>query len=331
MDQIKAGGAFRLHPIRNGANNRVYRLVWRNGEALLKVYVRYPRDRRDRLGAEYAFYQYVWNVGLRAIPKPLACSPGDGMALFEFVHGVLLRPGQITRRAMEQPLAFYAGINRKNHSSAAIRLPNASEACFSLAEHVSCVEKRLKKLSIIRTDDRISQEAAAFIQTSLQQSWERVTASAQMAAQRQGLSWTRKLARADRCLSPSDFGFHNALKMSDGQFRFFDFEYAGWDDPAKFVCDFFFQPKVRVPKAYLRWVIQRAAFGEAHRRSLTERINILMPVYRIKWCCIMLNEFTPWGYRRRRFADRKRSLADQKRTQLEKARRLLAEREHGLH
>src|SRR6185503_11886129 len=45
-------------------------------------------------------------------------------------------------------------------------------------------------------------------------------------------------------LSPSDFGYHNAVLADDETVRFFDFEYAGWDDPAKLVCDFFNQVEV---------------------------------------------------------------------------------------
>ena len=61
-----------------------------------------------------------------------------------------------------------------------------------------------------------------------------------------GLPSERPLDQQDRCLSPSDFGFHNALAQGE-TVRFIDFEYAGWDDPAKTVCDFFHHPGVPVP------------------------------------------------------------------------------------
>ena len=48
-----------------------------------------------------------------------------------------------------------------------------------------------------------------------------------------GLSMSAALPKETRCLSPSDFGFHNALLEATGKLRFVDFEYAGWDDPAK--------------------------------------------------------------------------------------------------
>ena len=75
-----------------------------------------------------------------------------------------------------------------------------------------------------------------------------------------GLYLDRPLDPADRCVSPSDFGFHNALREPSGRLRFIDFEYAGWDDPAKLVCDFFCQPAVPAPAgAFDRFA---AAVGE---------------------------------------------------------------------
>ena len=34
------------------------------------------------------------------------------------------------------------------------------------------------------------------------------------------------------CILPGDFGFHNAIRTTKGV-KFIDFEFAGWDDPAK--------------------------------------------------------------------------------------------------
>src|SRR5258708_29751946 len=40
------------------------------------------------------------------------------------------------------------------------------------------------------------------------------------------------------------FGFHNALLRPSQELCFLDFEYAGHDDPAKMVGDFFSQPAI---------------------------------------------------------------------------------------
>jgi hypothetical protein len=105
---------------------------------------------------------------------------------------------------------------------------------------------------------------------------------------------------AARVLSPSDFGFHNCLVTSAG-LKFIDFEYAGWDDPAKTVCDFFCQPAVPVPGAHFERFLAAviSATGDA---GIRDRVAFLRPVYELKWCCIMLNEFLPVGDDRRSFA-----------------------------
>ena len=77
---------------------------------------------------------------------------------------------------------------------------------------------------------------------------------------REAVEADQPLDPAERCLSPSDFGFHNAILANDGRLRFIDFEYAGWDDPSKLICDFFCQPAVPAPpQAFDRFATAIAA------------------------------------------------------------------------
>ena len=104
--------------------------------------------------------------------------------------------------------------------------------------------------------------------------------------------------------------------------RFLDFEYAGWDDPAKMVCDFFCQPAVPVPLHFYDDVVGRVA-AVSGGSSLPQRIGLLLPVYQLKWCCILLNDFLPLGRRRRSFAGGTAAQEEQKARQLQKARQAL--------
>ncbi|MEI6503369.1 MAG: hypothetical protein WCP21_20340 [Armatimonadota bacterium] len=131
------------------------------------------------------------------------------------------------------------------------------------------------------------------------------------------------LRDTDRRVSPSDFGFHNALREADGRLRFIDFEYAGWDDPAKVVCDFFCQPAAPVPVEH--WDHFAAAVAEdlGDPPAHLARFAALLQVYRLKWCCILLNDFLPSGSARRAFASGAPVTAEQQAAQLGKARELL--------
>src|ERR1019366_5574171 len=128
---------------------------------------------------------------------------------------------------------------------------------------------------------------------------------------------------------PSDFGFHNALMADDGTLRFLDFEYAGWDDPAKTVCDFFCQPACPAPLECYADFADAVAEATAHPALSRRRFDLLLPMYRLKWCCIMLNDFLPAGAGRRRFALHGLDVLERKEQQLHKAHAALDHFRHA--
>jgi hypothetical protein len=314
-------GDFSLDRLAGGANNRVFRVDTNGSTVLLKQYFQHPGDPRDRVGAEFAFCSYAWDNGLRSLPQPLACDAENRLALYEFVRGRPVQPGEVDEQAVDSATSFYLQINR--YKSGAGALPTASEACFTIAEHLTRVERRVQALRDMDGSSDIDGEAISFTRNSLSEAWETARKSAMRQANTIGVALDSELSRRDRCISPSDFGFHNALVDSESRLRFIDFEYAGWDDPAKMVCDFFCQPAVPVPMSLYDRFVDSVVSGLDGPDEHSQRISLLMPVYRIKWCCIMLNDFLPWGGERRRFT-RNGDDSQRKAEQLEKARRALA-------
>jgi hypothetical protein len=318
-------GAMRsIVPLAGGANNRVYRVETSSRVALLKSYFRHPDDPRDRLGTDFAFARCAWDGGVRAIPQPFACDPEAGLGLFEFVSGRALLPTEIDDWALNQALEFFHGLCRVKRRPEASLLPCASESCFSLDDHFALVQRRVDRLASIAPDSASDEAAATFVRNELTPHWAQMLAGARASAARHGLSTTDPLRTSEWCLSPSDFGYHNAILADDGRLRFFDFEYAGWDDPSKLICDFFSQPALPAPiTAYERFARAVAAELPSPDRHLA-RAALLLPVYRLKWCCILLNEFLPVGGRRRAFSGTEFEFEQRKVRQLDKARESLA-------
>ena len=323
-DRAGVGPVKAVAPMAGGANNRVFRLDAAAGTFLLKSYFRHPDDPRDRLGTEFAFSRFAWESGVRCIPQPLACDPAVGLGLFEFINGQSLRGTSIGDVAVDQAIDFYRTLNRAKDRSAAATLPRASESCFSLDDHFATVGRRVERLKAVAVGDAVDLAAASFIESELAPAWGQVLATARTAAAAAGLRPDHPLDPADRCLSPSDFGFHNALLAADGRLRFIDFEYAGWDDPSKLICDFFCQPAVPAPiSAFDRFAAAVAAQLPDPALHVA-RATLLLPVYRVKWVCIMLNEFLPVGGSRRAFSGTAAELEARKADQLTKARAALA-------
>ena len=307
-----------IHAIKGGANNRVYRVENADRKGLLKAYFRHPSDPRDRLDVEFSFISFAWDRGVRAIPKPLACNRDVGIALYEWIEGRRLTPEEVSEGYIRQAMNLFVNLNQ--HKEHAHSLGAASEACFSLREHMNVVEKRIDGLSHFKAVSDIDLQASKFVETELFRLWRALCISMEKKIKEEGWGIDDVLPLSDRCLSPSDFGFHNALLTSSGELRFIDFEYAGWDDPAKTVCDFFCQPQVPVARDYYDFFVEGTMCCSDKLQDYRKRVDMLFPLHQIKWCCIMLNDFSKNENIRRRFADDDIDWEEVKSRQIEKAK-----------
>ncbi len=310
-----------LVPLSGGSNNRVFRADCEAGRAVLKCYYRSLADPRDRLGAEFAFCRYARGAGVASLPAPLACDAPAGLGLFEFVDGV--RPLEATDSLITQAARFVRAVNRPEHRAAAAGLPLASEACFCIEEHLGVVSGRANRLGDITPESAVDRDALKFVQHELLPVWMAVRETTRTMAGEERRAFGRSATMISRVISPSDFGFHNALVGADGRATFLDFEYSGWDDPAKLICDFFCQPTVPVPVSYFERFSNTVIEELPDSFRIIQRARLLLPVYRVKWVCIRMNEFLPDGGTRRAFSTRDQ-LEDRKSRQLASAREALA-------
>jgi hypothetical protein len=296
------GRANTLSRLDGGKNNQVYRVATDAGDAVvLKHYFNDPRDPRDRLAAEWNFLRHTWSRGVRAVPEPLASDASVRAGLYSFVPGRKLLASELKPHHINAAIDFVLAVNAAPRSPQA--LAPASEAGFSLADHIATVERRVARLATLDHDAPHAQAAQRFIDEVLLPKWSAVKARVTSDAHAAGLKIDRTLRPDECCLSPSDFGFHNALADETGQVIFLDFEYAGRDDPAKLVSDFFCQPEIPVPLSYYPGFLTRLADGLELDEAGRARCRILLDAYRVKWSCIILNDFLPIGAARRSFAD----------------------------
>src|SRR5207244_2165634 len=119
---------------------------------------------------------------------------------------------------------------------------------------------------------------------------------------RKVVSLQEAISLDQRTLSPSDFGFHNALKKKDGTIVFLDFEYFGWDDPAKMISDFILHPAMHLSEDLKKYFVRGMQKIFLPQEDLRARLRIVYPLFAMKWCLIFLNEFCSPDFSRRRFA-----------------------------
>lgn len=297
-----------LAVVGGGGNNQVFSADIAASRYLVKAYFSHPADTRDRLGTEYAFLSYANSLGLTSVPVPLTCSAQDHLGIYEFINGRKLTAEELRLEHVLDAARFIAALNSAGQRDTA--LPSASEACFSIEQHLDMVDRRLLRLQGIASNSESERRAKELV--------DEIAGVWRLQRARIAETSVPALSEADRCISPSDFGFHNALLRDGGDLCFIDFEYAGWDDPAKMIGDFFCQPAVPVPQEYFDDFVTAAVSYSARPDLLRERAHLLLPALQIKWCCIMLNEFLPAAAQRRQFANPTLALEQRQRIQFEK-------------
>jgi hypothetical protein len=241
------------------------------------------------------------------VPAAFARDDDAGVALYEWIEGV---PVVAHSGDVAEALAFVGRLYTARFDPAAAALAPAAEAGLRIESVWEQIAKRADRLRAC------SSELSSYLDelTSL------------LSRERERIGARRdpdtELPVALRTLSPSDFGFHNALRRDDG-LVFLDFEYFGWDDPVKLACDFALHPGMELGTADRKeWLIgmERTFSGDA---DFSARLDDCFPTYALKWCTILLNEFRPeiWSRRAaaRRHAQGEAVLAQQ----LAKARALL--------
>lgn len=280
-----------VRPLAGGANSEVWEVETARGNRYLAK--RYPPPASgggDRLGTEYGAYTFLRGHGVLGVPEPVCALPEERLAVYGFVAGERLAPGGVGPEAVRQAAAFLGSLHALRGEAGAERLPVAKEACFSLAAHEALVRGRLERLrGRPAGGDDADRGLDRYLDAEFAPHLEEVVLWAREAADRHRIDPAAELPPAARTLSPSDFGFHNAIRRPDGELVFIDFEYFGWDDPAKTVADFFLQPAVPVPREQ-RLPFFRAVAG-FYGPGLERRLPLVYGYLSLKWCLIILNVF----------------------------------------
>ncbi|MGJ8682803.1 aminoglycoside phosphotransferase family protein [Paraglaciecola sp.] len=278
-----AGNIDNIEPLDGGGNNQVYSIVVNGKKYVVKSYFDNGNKINKKGKNEFSFSTLLWNKGEKSTPKPILQDDNAKWSVYEKLNGKsILDPSLI--HVLDS--ARFIGRIKNFHNE---YLNPASEACLLNKDYFDILRFRLNQLAKITPTSDVAVEAHSFVVDTL------LPKLADLEHQEVIPESSFKI------LSPSDFGYHNALLQADGKLRYFDFEHAGVDDPAKMVCDFFSQPKVKVPLEYLKDFIL-TAFSEQEAKEIFARIKFIFPLVRLKWCCILLNEFSKEGLERRSFA-----------------------------
>ena len=275
-----------------GANSEVFVVSTKvGGKYLVKKYRSRPADTSDRLTTEFEGLTFLWQSGIRLIPRPLCQDRDHSLGVYEYIQGRKLQPGEVSVRHLGLAAEFLGELFSIRQALGAAQQPLACEACLSLQGYVDVVQIRLDRLLAVPGEDALAIGVRAYLEEVFTPFFHHAKAIFFDRADGLGLDPCAVLPVGRRVLSPSDFGFHNAIVAGDGRLVFIDFEYYGWDDPAKLIADFYLQPAVPVPPELRRYFLEKLDFLVANDSELTKRLPLAYLLSALKWCLLLLNCF----------------------------------------
>ncbi len=273
VDQIKRSG-----------NSGVYKLSFEQ-ELSLKLKIYSFEINQKRLNTEFDSLALLRSVGVQNIPKPIFKNEDLGVAFYEWIEGEkIIEPSE---KDIDSCLKF---IQKINHSKDKLVLnghdvPNASAACFCALDIENQVEKRLNSYDIPRKNNL---ELNLFLSQEFYPVWKKILYYVKTNWQSL-IGFHESILQKDKILSPSDFGFHNALQDESGKIHFLDFEYFGWDDPVKLASDFYIHPGMNLSENLGEYWVNN--FFELFGHENLKRFQLLKFLYWMIWPLITLNDY----------------------------------------
>lgn len=300
-----------IEAVKGGGNNRLFKVQTSTATVALKSYSLNDDDKWDRLAHEWAALIFLSRHMPGTVPRPIAHDPSSGWAAIEWVDGN--KPAHRREGDIPAALAFARGLRALGESARREGFSGAREACLCLDDLLKQIDWRLARLApaASRNDklDALLVDVRREFDVRRQDALKVIDASA-------------LLPPALQVLSPSDFGFHNAIRRQSGELAFLDFEYFGWDDPVKLACDVHWHPGMALSDAeralFARGFELQASMDPGYR----QRLSVYLPLIGLRWCLILLNEFLATGLARRRHAGQTADAMTAQIQQLSKARAL---------
>jgi len=263
-----------------GGNSRLYKIETADGERFAVKQYLADRPERDPLTCEFASLEFLWGSGVRCVPRPVCMLPRQRIAIFEFIEGQRLAEEELSPSELDQFRDFVVVLRRLHKAPGVEDISLASEACFAPSDLFAAIDRRLMRLRQVEDP-----ELQDYLGSEFSRVYDQIRQSENSSNQDHRLA-------VGRVLSPSDFGVHNAIRRSNNAVAFVDFEYFGWDDPAKMISDFLLHPaNQRISRSGIRRLATGMIDVFDDQPELSARIHHFYPLCGLNWCLILLNEF----------------------------------------
>lgn len=279
-----------IFPVEGGRNSRIYRVENNDNSFVLKFFRSDKEGDRGRFEAETTALRLFAEHGIKVTPRIIAEDKVNNCVLMEWINGE--RVDQYGLEEIKALVEFIEAVHDIASKGFCKDTRYATEACLNGSEIVRQINWRLSRLDASKS---IYSDLRKFIDEEFILVFNEISCWSQDQYKNFGLNFSENISFQQQTLSVVDFGFHNTLRKNN-KIYFLDFEFFGWDDPVKLVADTLHHPGMALDdekKQELFLSFLKIYEGD---ETFLARFRSLSPLFGLKWCMIMLNQFLP-GYK----------------------------------
>ena len=291
------GPNYTFEKLTGGINNPTFLISNDKNKFVLKKINTEATLNFDKYLAERQFFIFLNKLSVINAPKLIDFYDAERILILEYI-----KPDEnsdlekIDLLKVNEALKFISQINSNNDICNDLVQHRAADSFLALSGHIENINLRLLNFEI----DHLPlehQKNAKELFSLLKNKWNILKDKTYEFLKENPSQNT--IDESFLILSPSDFGFHNVI-TSRGISFFIDFEFSGWDDPAKLYCDIILQPQIPVPEKFYS-LIKKEIINEAYSKKYENRIAILYDILSFKWHIIKYSFLNPRKYLNNQF------------------------------
>ena len=265
----------------DGINNLLFNFEINKKKIILKKFN--IKLKKKCLSRETKFLKALNESKIKSTPQ--LYTYGEDYLIESYIQGDKIK--KIDQKSLQQIVLFIKEINSEKikNKLKKDKIGMASDSCESYIKNIKNVDRRIAQVKkSLNSIDNI--KLKKFLETRFIPYW-------QVFKSKINPKYTQKFFREKNLiLSPSDLSIKNIIKVKNKLF-FFDFEYAGFDNVFKLICDFLCHPDHNLDEVQKKYFVDKmikiVKFKETEKNN--EFLNDLILIHTFKWVLVMLNDF----------------------------------------
>lgn len=234
--------------------------------------VKIAKRSKQRISLEYKKICFFSNLQPKFHPTPINYNPVYGSAIYSWIEGNSIH--RVNKRYLDNVVQYLKIINNNLNQKKKLNKFKASASCFSKKDIFLQINSRFNSFNKIKNNN------LTLYLSSLREYFHNLKCNLKTS---NNIYFPKK----DLIISPSDLSIKNFIYSYNNEFFFIDYEYLGYDDSIKLICDTIIHPANKLNTRYAKYFVHE--FNLKISPINFDRFKQYFPFYCLIWCLIILN------------------------------------------